>query len=62
MEAGSDFTAGLQIDFRRQFASGNSLDIGYRVLDIDFEDGAGLGAAGLDLTMQGLAIGYTFDL
>ena len=59
---GSDFTAGLQIDFRRQFASGNSLDIGYRVLDIDYEDGAGLGLVGLDLTMQGLAIGYTFDL
>ena len=34
----------------------------YRVLDIDYKDGAGLGAVGLDLSMQGLAIGYTFDL
>ncbi len=59
---GSDFAAGLQVDFRRQFAGGNTLDIGYRVLDIDYKDGAGLGAVGLDLSIQGLAIGYTFDL
>ena len=59
---GSDFTAGLQIDFRRQFANGNTLDIGYRALDIEYEDGEGLSAVGLDLSMQGLAIGYTFDL
>ena len=59
---GSDFSAGLQLDFRRRFASGNTLDIGYRALDIDFEDGAGLLTTGLDLSMHGLAIGYTFDL
>jgi len=59
---GSDFSAGLQLDFRRSFANGNTLDIGYRALDIDFEDGSGLLTTGLDLSMQGLAIGYTFDL
>ena len=59
---GSDFSAGLQLDFRRSFANGNSLDIGYRALDIDYEDGSGLTAVGLDLSMHGLAIGYTFDL
>jgi hypothetical protein len=59
---GSDFAAGLQIDFRRSFANGNTLDIGFRALDIDYEDGQGLSAVGLDLAMQGLAIGYTFDL
>ena len=59
---GSDFSAGLQIDFRRSFASGNTLDIGYRALDIDFEDGSGLLTTGLDLSMHGLSIGYTFDL
>lgn len=59
---GSDFTAGLQIDFRRSFASGNTLDIGFRALDLDYESGAGPAAVGLDLSMQGLAIGYTFDL
>lgn len=59
---GSEFSAGLQVDFRRQFANGNTLDIGYRVLDIDYENGDGLAAVGLDLSLQGLAIGYTFDL
>ena len=59
---GSDFSAGLQVDFRRRFASGNTLDIGYRALDIDYENDSGLAAIGLDLSMQGLAIGYTFDL
>jgi hypothetical protein len=59
---GSEYSAGLQVDFRRQFANGNTLDIGYRVLDIDYENGDGLTAVGLDLSLQGLAIGYTFDL
>jgi DNA-binding transcriptional ArsR family regulator len=58
----SDFSAGLQLDFRRKFASGNTLDLGLRVLDIDYQDGQGLTGVGLDMTMQGLAIGYTFDL
>lgn len=59
---GSDYSAGLQVDFRREFKNGNSLDIGYRVLDVDFENGAGLLTTGLDTSIQGLAIGYTFDL
>jgi hypothetical protein len=59
---GSDFAAGLQIDFRRRFDSGNTLDIGYRALEIDYTNGAGLLTTGLDMTLQGLSIGYTFDL
>lgn len=59
---GSDFAAGLQVDFRRRFANGNTLDLGFRALDVDYENGDGLSAVGLDLSMQGLAIGYTFDL
>jgi DNA-binding transcriptional ArsR family regulator len=58
----SEFSAGLQLDFRRKFASGNTLDLGLRILDIDYQDGQGLTGVGLDMTMQGLAIGYTFDL
>lgn len=59
---GTDYSAGLQIDFRRAFSNGNTLDIGFRALDIDYADGEGLSAVGLDLSMSGLAIGYTFDL
>lgn len=59
---GADFAAGLQLDFRRKFASGNSLDIGLRILDIDYEDTSGLVTNRLNLSFEGLAIGYTFDL
>ena len=59
---GSDFAAGLQIDFRRRFDSGNTLDIGYRALEVDFTDGSGLLTTGLDMTLQGLSVGYSFDL
>lgn len=59
---GSEFSAGLQVDFRRQFKNGNSLDIGFQALDIDYEDGSGLAEVALDLSMSGLSIGYTFDL
>lgn len=59
---GTDYSAGLQVDFRRNYSSGNSLDVGFRALDLDYEDGAGLSAVGLDLSMAGLTIGYTFDL
>ena len=59
---GTEYSAGLQVDFRRRFDNGNTLDVGFRALDIDFEDGAGLTAVGLDLSMAGLTVGYTFDL
>ena len=29
---------------------------------LDFEDGDGVAAVGLDLSMAGLTVGYTFDL
>ena len=59
---GSEYSAGLQVDFRRHYRNGNTLDIGFRALDIDYEDGSGLAEIGLDLTLSGLSIGYTFDL
>ena len=59
---GSEFSAGLQVDFRRQFKNGYSLDIGFQALDIDYEDGSGLANVALDLSLTGLSIGYTFDL
>ena len=59
---GSEFSAGLQLDFRRHYRNGNSLDIGFRALDIDYQNGSGLTEVGLDLSLTGLSIGYTFDL
>lgn len=59
---GTDYSAGLQLDFRRAYSSGNTLDIGFRALDLDYADGEGLSAVGLDLAMAGMTIGYTFDL
>ena len=47
---------------RRHYKNGNSLDIGFRALDIDYENGSGLTEVGLDLSLTGLTIGYTFDL
>ena len=58
---GSDYSAGLQLDFRRGFANGNSLDIGLRVLDVEFEKSSGRRTE-LDLSFQGLTVGYTFAL
>ena len=59
---GSDYAAGLQMDFRRKFKSGNSLDIGLSILDFNYARGTGLRSVDLDLTLEGLTIGYTFDL
>ena len=58
---GSDYSAGLQLDFRRRYANGNSLDIGLRVLDFEFEELSG-GRSSLDMSFQGLTVGYTFGL
>lgn len=58
---GSDYSAGLQLDFRRRFSGGNSLDIGLRVLDFEFEELA-RGRTNLDMSFQGLTVGYTFAL
>jgi hypothetical protein len=58
---GSDYSAGLQLDFRRKYASGNSLNIGLRVLDFAFED-RGAVPTDLDMSFAGLTLGYTFAL
>lgn len=59
---GADYAAGLQMDFRRKFRNGNSLDIGLSILDFSYQSGAGLSAVDLDMTLEGLTVGYTFDL
>ena len=59
---GADLSGGLQLDFRRQFERGNSLDLGLRVLDLDYDQGDNQAAMGMNIAFQGLTIGYTFDL
>ena len=59
---GSDLSAGLHVDFRKKMGRGNSLDLGLRILDIDYEEGSGLSAMKLDTTFQGFTIGYGFGL
>jgi len=59
---GSDFTAGLDLDLRRGFASGNELTVGFRALDIDYGDSSRTVPIDLDVTFSGLTIGYAFNL
>jgi hypothetical protein len=59
---GSDYAAGLQMDFRRKFRNGNSLDIGLRILDFAYQRGSGLSEVELDMSIEGLTVGYTFGL
>lgn len=59
---GSDFSAGLQMDFRRKFSGGNELTLGLRVLDFEYSDSSGAVPVDLNMSLSGLAIGYAFDL
>lgn len=58
----SDLALGLELDFRRKFASGNRFTAGLRVLDIDYEDSSGSVPLDLDMSFSGLTVGYTFNL
>jgi len=58
---GSDMTGGLQLDFRRRFANGDSLTLGYRLLDYEYEDQPGAVVIDLATTLHGITVGYTFE-
>ena len=48
--------------FQRKLKSGNRIDIGARVLSVDFDDTLASGDLFvLDATMTGLMIGFTWD-
>ena len=59
---GSDLALGLELDFRREFASGNRFTAGLRVLDIDYDDSSGSVPIDISVSFSGLTIGYTFNL
>jgi hypothetical protein len=59
---GSDLALGLELEFRRELASGNGFIAGFRALNIDIEDSSRFAPVQLDMTFAGLTVGYTFDL
>ncbi len=58
----SDLALGLEMDFRRELSSGNRFVVGFRALDIDYEDTSGATPIDLDISFSGLTVGYTFNL
>ncbi|MHC4274736.1 MAG: hypothetical protein ACYTGE_01930 [Planctomycetota bacterium] len=56
----SDLTWNLLIGVGYQFTNLFQLRVGYRVLDIDYEDGSGFSKFGFDATMHGPWLGFTF--
>lgn len=59
---GSDLALGMEIDLRREFSRGNSVNIGFKALDVDFEESSRPVPLPVDLTLAGVTIGYTFKL
>ena len=59
---GSDLALGMDLDFRREFASGNRVTVGFRALDVEHSDTSGAASIDLDMSFSGLTFGYTFDL
>ncbi len=53
----SESTWNASIMFNRRFSKGRSLNIGYRYMDIDFDDS---GVYGWDVVQNGPVIGYTW--
>jgi hypothetical protein len=56
----SDLTSNLLVGVGYQFTDLFQLRAGYRVLDIDYEDGSGFSRFGLDATFHGPWLGFTF--
>ncbi len=56
----SDLTWNLVAGVGYQFTNLFQLRVGYRVLDIDYEDGSGFSKFGFDATMHGPWLGFTF--
>ena len=59
---GSDLALGMDLDFRRELASGNQFSLGFRALDVESNDLSGVVPVDLNTTFAGLTIGYTFNL
>lgn len=58
---GSDFTWAFDLVYALEFDSGNRLALGFKLLDIDYENGSGGALFRQDLTFAGATIGYVFD-
>lgn len=59
---GSDLAWSLTPTFLRKFDNGNRLALGFRTLDVDYEDETANGVPfTMDVNYAGLIIGYTFD-
>ena len=58
---GSDLVTILTGSFSYRFNHWSSIDIGYRYLDFDYEDGDGLDRFKFDMKEHGPAIGWRFD-
>ena len=58
---GSDLVTILTGSISYRFNEWSSVDIGYRYLDFDYEDGDGLDRFKFDMREHGPAIGWRFD-
>lgn len=58
---GADLVTILTGSFSYRFNDWSSLDIGYRYLDFDYEDGGGLDRFKFDMKEHGPAVGWRFD-
>lgn len=59
---GSDLSWSLTPTFFRTFDNGNRLALGFRTLNVDFDDKSQRGVPfGMDVNYSGLIVGYTFD-
>jgi hypothetical protein len=59
---GSDLAWSLEPSFLREFSNGNRLALGFRMLDVDFDDDSTRGVPfAMDVNYSGLIVGYTFN-
>jgi len=59
---GSEIVLGADISFKREFANGDHLLLGFRVLNTEYEKNGALGRVmGIDATFAGATVGYVFD-
>lgn len=59
---GSDLAIGAEFDLRKLLSGGNAISIGFKALDVDFEESASPAPLPVDLRLAGMTIGYTFNL
>lgn len=59
---GSDLNIGVQMDFARELEGGNAIVVGFRLLDLDYEENNVRGIpVVVDLTFVGATFGFRFD-